>query len=146
MGAIRELRANLNIPPGKTLKAVIGYREEKVREALQVFEKEIARLGRLEALEFKKDFKRGKSHIGHAMQDIEVFIEIEGVVDPGKERARIEKKIQEMERYLESVRKKLENPKFVENAPEELVAEERGKLLDAETLLKTHREHLSLFR
>ena len=37
-------------------------------------------------------------------------------------------------------------PSAVENAPEELVAEERGKLLDAESLLKTHREHLLLFQ
>ncbi len=145
VGGVRELRANLNIPPGQALKAVIRYHDENAHKALQVFEKEIARLARLESLEFKKDFKRGKSHVGHASQDIEVFIEIAGVVDPEKERMRIEKKIQEVQHYIESLRKKLENPKFVENAPEELVTEERGKLFDAETLLKTHREHLVLF-
>ena len=34
----------------------------------------------------------------------------------------------------------------VENAPEELVAEDRGKLLDHEALLATYRGHLSLFK
>jgi valyl-tRNA synthetase len=146
VGGIRELRANLNLPPGEALRAVIRYRSVDACKALQVFEKEIARLGRLESLEFKKEFKRGKSHVGHASEDIEVFIEIEGVVDSEKERQRIEKKIQECGRYVDSIRKKLENPKFVENAPEELVAGERGKLLDAEQLLKTHRGHLALFQ
>ncbi|MBI4115132.1 MAG: valine--tRNA ligase [Candidatus Omnitrophica bacterium] len=142
---IRELRANLGIPPGQRLKAVIRPKSDHVAKALDVFEKEIAQLTRLESLEFKKDFQRSKSWLGTAHSDLEVFIQVEGVIDPEKEKARIERKIQECEKYLDSIRKKLENPSFVANAPEELVAEEQGKLLNLESLLKTHQEHLSLF-
>jgi valyl-tRNA synthetase len=146
VGGIRELRANLNLPPGKTLKAVIRYRSEEACKALQTLEKEIRQLGRLESLELRKEFQRTASYVGHASKDLEVFIKIEGVIDPEKERARLEKKIQDCIQYLETVKKKLGNPSFVENAPEELVAEERGKLLDLESLLKTHQGHLSLFK
>lgn len=145
VGGIRQLRASLNIPPGQALKAVIRYKSEEAHQALKVFECEIQKLARLESMEVKKEFQRSHSFIGHADSEVEVFLEIEGVIDPEKERLRLGKKIKECEGYLASIRKKLENPHFIENAPEEIVAEERGKLLEAESLLKTHREHLRLF-
>jgi len=57
-----------------------------------------------------------------------------------------EKKIEETEKYIQLIRTKLDNPRFIENAPEELVSDERSKLLDLEALLKTHQEHLALFQ
>ena len=146
VSGIRDLRAKLNIPPGQKLKAVVRYRKDEARKALQLFEKEIRTLGRLDALEFKAEFQQNQSHVGNAFQHFDVFVQIEGVIDLQKERGRIEKKIEETGKYIQSVRAKLDNPKFVANAPEELVAEERGKLLELESLLKTHQEHLSLFR
>ncbi len=146
VGGIRELRAHLNIPPGQMLKAVICYRTEPAHNALVFFKKEIEKLARLESLEFRKEFRRTSSHVGHASQDLEIFIQIEGVLDPAKEKARLKRKIEECQNYLESIKKKLENPKFVENAPEDLVAEQRGKLVDLEGLLKTYEEQLSVFQ
>lgn len=142
---IRNLRANLNLLPGKALKAVIRPLSRNATKALPIFQKEIEKLGRLESLEIKKDFKRNQSYVGSAASELEVFLAIEGVVDPEKEKARLEKKIQEIEQYLMSIRKKLENPNFVQNAPEEVVAEERGKLLEQEAFLKTLKEHRELF-
>ncbi len=143
---IRNLRANLNVPPAQAIKqAVIKYRTEASSEALREFEKEIKKLGKLESLEFKKYFQRSQSYIASASREFEVFLLIEGVVNPEKERGRIERKIEETEKYIQSIRAKLDNPRFIENAPDELVAGERGKLLDLEALLKSHREHLALF-
>jgi len=147
VSAVRNLRANLNIPPNQKLKkAVIRYRSNRAHETLKVFKGEIEKLGRLESLEFKSEFKRTKSYVGSAFPEFEVFILIEGVVDPEKERARLERKIEECRKYLQSIKSKLENEDFVRNAPEDLVAQERGKLQDLETLLKTYEEHLSVFQ
>ena len=143
---VRNLRANLNIPPGQVVKqTIIRYRTQPSYEALLEFKKEIEKLGRVESLEFKGDFQRSQSYVGSASREFEIFLLIEGVVNPEKERSRIEKKIEETEKYIQSIRAKLDNPKFIENAPEELVAGERGKLLDLEALLKSHREHRALF-
>jgi valyl-tRNA synthetase len=146
VSGIRNLRANLNIPPGQKLDAIFRYRTKEAQKALSLFEREIKQLGRLESFELKSEFERTKSFVGHASKEFGVFIRIEGVVDVEKEKARLERKIQECQQYLESIRKKLENAKFIENAPEELVAEQRGKLLDLEALLKTYEEHRSVFQ
>ena len=75
-----------------------------------------------------------------------MFVLIEGLVDLEKERARLEKKIEECERHIESLKKRLENEEFARNAPDHVIAQERGRLLDLETLLQTHQEHLSVFQ
>lgn len=147
VSALRNLRAHLNIPPSQKLKqAVIRYRTPRIREILTVFKGEIERLGRLESLEFKSEFERKKFFVGSAFSEFEVFILIEGIVDPEKERTRIERKIGECRKYLQSLKSKLENENFVRNAPEDLVRQERSKLQDLEVLLKTYEEHLSVFR
>ena len=71
---------------------------------------------------------------------------IEGVVDPEKEKERIEKKIGETERYITSLKKKLENKGFVDRAPKEVVEKEKGKLADAERLLNSHQEQFALLK
>lgn len=146
---IRGLRAHLGISLARELDVVIWCRSKEAHTALLYVVSEIKRLARIRNLDIPKmteKFQQTKSYIGQATQDLEVFIQIEGVVDVKKERGRIEKKIGETAKYIQSIQAKLDNPKFVENAPEELVAGERGKLLDLEALLKTHQEHLALFR
>ena len=143
---VRELRSSLNIPPGQLLKAVVRYQNEEAHQSLRFFEKEIRKLARLESLEFQKDFQRTKAYVGTAYSELEVFIQITGVIDPEKERVRLERKIHQTRQYQESIKRKLENQSFVDNAPAELVAGERGKLQDLEALLKTLEEHLTLFQ
>jgi len=103
---IRNLRANLNVPPGKSVQAVIRPLSDKSGKALMVFHKEIEKLGRLGSLEIKQDFKKSKSYVGSVAPDLEVFIAVEGVVDPGKEKERIGKKIEECGRYITALKKK----------------------------------------
>jgi valyl-tRNA synthetase len=147
VSAIRNLRSNLNIPPGQTLKrAVVRCTNARASEALRSFEKEISKLGRLETVEFQDGFQRTKSYVASAFPEFEVFVLIEGLVDLEKERARLEKKIGECERHIESLKKRLENEEFARNAPDHVIAQERGRLLDLETLLQTHQEHLSVFQ
>ena len=143
---IRDLRASLNIPSSQTLKAVIRAKNEKICKELQTFQREIRTLGRLEDLKIEMRFKKNSFYVVNVFPDFEVFIFIEGLVDTVKERERIEKKMAETQKYVESLKGKLANEDFVKNAPEEIVQAERDKLADAEKLLKSHQEHLALFQ
>ncbi len=57
----------------------------------------------------------------------ELFLPLEGVIDVERERARIRDEIQRVRGLHESTRKKLENEKFVRNAPAAVVDKEREK-------------------
>jgi valyl-tRNA synthetase len=146
VGGIRDLRTRLAIPPSQGLKAVISSSETRTLEIASRFENEIKKLGRLEELKMESRFQRSRSFIGNAFADFEVFIFIEGVLDPDRERERIQKKIEESSRWIESIKRKLSDESFVKNAPPEVIQKERDKLSDAERILKTHEELLALFR
>ena len=113
---------------------------------MTAFQNELKTLGRLESLEIQSDFKKSKSTLGNAFPDFEVFVAIEGLVDPAKESARIQKEISEKENYIRSLRGKLGNQDFVKNAPAEIVEKEKEKLADAQKVLSSSRELLALFQ
>jgi len=50
-------------------------------------------------------------------------VHLRGLVDPKKEAERIERKLKKIQKDLEVMDKKLKNPKFLGNAPPEVVAE-----------------------
>jgi valyl-tRNA synthetase len=143
---IRDLRASLNIPPAQALSAVLVSRNAKALEAAAAFYEQIKTLGRLSEAAFQSDFKKTKAWVGNAYAEIEVFIRIEGVLDPAKERERLSGKIEELSKWIRSMRQKLSNDDFVKHAPGEVVAKEREKLADAEKVLQTHQDHLQLFQ
>ena len=62
---------------------------------------------------------------------LECFIPLEGSVDMEAEKAKLEEELRYAKGFLQSVRKKLENERFVSNAPEKVIAMERKKEADA---------------
>lgn len=142
---IRDLRARLNIAPTTLLQGVIVSADKAIRETFQTYQAEVKKLGRLESFKVESQFKKSKAYLGHAFADFEVFILIEGIVDPEKEKERMRKKIQEVEGWIKSLRGKLSNENFVKSAPADIVQKEKEKLDDAEKVLKSHQEHLALF-
>jgi len=58
-------------------------------------------------------------------------VPLEGLVDTAEEKAKLEEELKYLEGFLASVRKKLSNEKFVQNAPAQVVERERKKEKDA---------------
>jgi valyl-tRNA synthetase len=72
-----------------------------------------------------------------------VFVPLAGMIDLDQERERLRKEIEEKERFLEGVEKKLNNPQFVNKAPDEVVDRERQKKEDATAELDRLRTNLA---
>jgi valyl-tRNA synthetase len=62
---------------------------------------------------------------------LEFFIPLEGKIDIEKERQKIDKELKYLNGFLLSIQKKLANERFVSNAPEQVLANERKKEADA---------------
>jgi valyl-tRNA synthetase len=60
--------------------------------------------------------------------DVEVFVGLRGVVDPAKEHERIERGCKKLLKDKANLEQRLNNPKFVEKAPPEVVAEITNQL------------------
>ena len=62
--------------------------------------------------------------------EVQIFVPLKGLVNVEEEEKRLLKEIGKIDKDVEFLSKKLENPSFVERAPAELVAKEREKLAE----------------
>ncbi len=66
------------------------------------------------------------------LKNCEIFIPLEGIIDLDIEKERLTKEISRLEGALIGVSKKLSNERFVNNAPKEVVENEKAKKADWE--------------
>lgn len=128
--AIRNIRGEMNIPPSKTITVIL--RTEKINEE-QV--KYIKSLVKIEQLKVDPKIEKPKASASAVVKDCDIYIPLEGLIDLGVERNRLEKEIARISNSLEGVRKKLSNEGFVAKAPAEVIERERAKMSDWENSL-----------
>ncbi len=136
--AIRHVRSEMNVPPGKKAEVVIVAPNAAQREYILRWKEYIDNLAAAESrVEEALDVKPELA--AHAVvQGMEIFIPLEGLIDVAKETARLTKEISAVKNELARVQGKLNNPGFLGKAPEAVVAKEREK----ETELTLKREAL----
>ena len=65
------------------------------------------------------------------VRTVEMFVPLTGLINVEEEIAKLEAELAYQQKFLDSVRKKLSNERFVANAPEAVVAVERKKEADS---------------
>jgi valyl-tRNA synthetase len=125
--AIRNIRGEMNLSPGKKLTAVIRGADEKVLENLRQNASSITGLARLEHLEIAADAAKPDQAASGLAAGVEIFVPLAGLVDFAQEAARLEKEIKKAEKEFSGVDKKLNNQKFLAKAPAEVVEKEKAK-------------------
>jgi valyl-tRNA synthetase len=145
VSGIRDLRVRYQIAPTDKLKAVIVCKEEDTLGILGQFEREVKVLGRLAELQCVREFQKQGAMAANSFTAFDVFISLEGVLDPEAEKKRLQKKIQETEVWIGNIRKKVENPSFAQKAPPEILEKEKEKLEDAKKLLVSYQAQLASF-
>jgi valyl-tRNA synthetase len=126
--AMRRVRAEYNVPPGKSIEAFCIATPER-RAMLQEEFSLIARLSRtaLAFLEGPPD-TRGANVI--LPDGTELVVPLEGLIDVKKECARLTGELTALEKQLVSLEARLENPGFIERAPSHVIDAERTKRAD----------------
>ena len=81
-----------------------------------------------------------------AMKEIEVFVNLEGLIDKEAEIKKLEKEREKILGNITGKEKKLSNEKFVQGAPEEIVQRERDTLQKMREQIKTIEEALEGFQ
>ena len=76
-------------------------------------------------------------------EDFTVVVLLEGFVNNEEEKAKLTAELQRLEGFLGGVRKKLSNEKFVNGAPQQVVALERKKEADALAKIEAIKEALA---
>jgi len=146
VSAIRSIRGEMNVSPGKKIVAQIAV-SDAVRAELEVQQKALMSLARLESLEWLSEGSDIEGAAVAPLADVTVFLPLAGLVDVAEELARIEKNLMKIEKDIVSLQGRLSNSKFVDSAPEAVVTKVRTDLDENQSKrveLKAARERLKV--
>jgi valyl-tRNA synthetase len=134
--AIRNLRTELNCPPGKEVKVIFRGEDSDLTflRAQQPYLRSLARVG---AAEFLSGGERPKRAATAVVGATEVYLPLDDLVNLDDERARLAKEVSKIEDELARVQRKLGNADFIAKAKEEVVDKERQKASQFEEKIKT---------
>jgi len=126
---IRRIRSELNLPPSKGLDVWFqdGGDNDRVRQ--QHFAAVLSQLARVQSARWvdadADTAQCAVALVGH----LKILIPLKGLVDVDEELARLGKQLEKENVELKKSEGKLANSRFVENAPEAVVAQERERLV-----------------
>uniref|UniRef100_UPI004026D575 valine--tRNA ligase n=1 Tax=Eubacterium sp. TaxID=142586 RepID=UPI004026D575 len=126
--AIRNRRAEMNIPPSKKASVFVETADTASFSAGVEFIKRLASASDVSVAESFDDLGNVVTIITN---DAKIYIPLGELVDFEAERKRLEKELAAAQDKLDFINKKLSNPGFVNKAPEKVVAQNRE---DAEKL------------
>ena len=145
VAGIRNVRKTKNIGQKEALELVYTPDENYPAEFASVIEK-MGNLSAVTALAAGAGKPSGAASF--MVKTTEYFIPLDGIVqvDVEAERERLTKELDYARGFLASVMKKLGNERFVQNAPEQVLANERAKQADAEAKIKALEEQLAMLK
>ncbi len=138
---IRKMRANYGVEPAKKIHAVIYA--GKYKDFLEEKREPLTRMARLENLEIFDKGEKIEKAVCLFVGDLEIYLPLHELVDIEKEQKRLEKELENLVQFEKTLSSKLQNKKFVQNAPEDVVEKEKKRLKETRSGIKKIEEKLS---
>lgn len=126
--AVRNIRADANAPLSSSVDILIKTATLETKKIFEDNQDYIERFCHPESLQIGADVNAPTLAMTAVISGAEVYIPLAGLVDLSQEVQRLQKEIDKLENEVARGEKKLSNQGFVNNAPEQLVAEEKEKL------------------
>lgn len=126
--AVRNIRADANAPLSSSVDILIKTATLETKKIFENNQDYIERFCHPESLQIGADVNAPTLAMTAVISGAEVYIPLAGLVDLSQEVQRLQKEIDKLENEVARGEKKLSNQGFVNNAPEQLVAEEKEKL------------------
>ena len=140
VSAVRNVRKQKNIAQKEQLTLKVMADENYPSE----FDPVIVKMGNLTAVE--RIAEKDAAATAFIVKTTQYFVPVGGAVDAEAEIAKLTSELEYLEGFLASVMKKLSNERFVQSAPEKVVANERAKQHDAEAKIAAIREQLAALK
>ena len=128
VSSIRQIRSEMNIPPKESIKIIVDDASNTDSRRLESLGSFILNLASVESITQKDTSDDIPKSAFALLNQMKIYIPLEGLVDIEEEKARLEKKLVKLNQELKSVQDRLSNDTFVEKAPTEVVEELKGKL------------------
>ena len=125
VSGIRSVRTEMNVPAGAKIPLLVVGAGAETGTRIETHLPSLLRLARLESVDYTSDVPRGSAQI--VLNEATFVLPLEGVINIGAERLRLDKEIAKIDDDVEKVDRKLGNQQFVSKAPPEVIEEQRNR-------------------
>ena len=134
---VRQIRSEMDIKPGKPLPVLLQNGSELDQQRLQANHSLLTSLARLETITWLEASENAPESATALVGDMSLLIPLAGLIDKEAELARLDKNMSKLVADIERIQNKLNNPGFVDKAPEVVVNKEREKLAEQQSALNS---------
>lgn len=143
--AIRNIRAEMNIAPGKPLELLLRGASVEAQRRVEQNLSFIQSMARLESITLLPAGDKGPMSVTKLVEGAELLIPMAGLIDKDAELERLAKEVAKLDVEMERIEGKLSNEGFVARAPEAVVAKERERLQAfAEAKIKIQEQQVTI--
>jgi valyl-tRNA synthetase len=143
--ALRNIRGEMNLPPGEQMTVLFRTRTDEVERKLRENQSFIQFLALVKEFKFGREIEKPLSSAFVALRDVEIFVPMERS-RMEEEARRLQKEILKSEKESAFVMKKLSNEQFLSKAPPEVVQEVKEKALEFRAQREKLEESLNKIR
>ena len=127
ISAIRSARAELNVPIKSMINIKYTANQTKLSEIFNDYEQTISSIANIDKFEIF-DGKRLEGDIQIIVNDEIFYLSLLGIIDFKEESGRLIKNLAKVNKEIEKVTNKLNSDNFIENAPKNIISEQKGRL------------------
>jgi valyl-tRNA synthetase len=143
---VRNIRAEMGIGPGKPVKCLFRNGNADDQRRLTANNTFLKAMAKLETITWLNQGDKAPLSSTSLVGDMEVLIPMAGNIDVAAEVNRLTKAVEKNQKELGRVAGKLNNSKFTDKAPEEVIEKEKAKLADYESTGKKLQEQLDAIK
>ena len=143
---VRNIRGEMNIPPGKELSVLLRKGDENDRLRLSKNSQYLRKLAKIIQIDWLAADDAVPLAATALAGELEILVPMAGLIDKDAEITRLNREISKLEGDLTRLQGKLGNAAFVDKAPAAVVAKEKDKMHTQRQALETLREQLQRIR
>ena len=125
--SIRSARAQLRVPAGLKIPMIFVEMESEAKQAWDNNSEMIQKLARITELKCADEIPKGS--IAISAKGASFALPLEGIIDVEEEKKRLSKSLDKLQKEISALKERLQNSKFIESAPEEVILETQENLV-----------------
>ena len=143
IGTIRNLRAESVIKPGEKIKVILQTESQKETDILNSTKSYVEDIAKVNELVITSTLEEDPGQvIAGVTGTVQVLIPLTGLVDVAALEAKLQKKLDKVEKDTKSLTGRLNNPGFVNKAPDEVIQGAKNDLAEAQKQAEILKERL----
>ncbi len=127
----------MQISPAKAITLLLRHSDPQIKTRFSLYEIYVRFLAKVEHVEWLSQEAIPPHSATAVVAELEILIPMAGLIDKDAEMARLEKELNKLIKELTSIEGRLNNPKFLDKAPADVVDKEQSRAHELKDIVST---------